>query len=534
MFCPQCRTEYREGFTLCADCNVPLIDYLPPEPIPDDMAGTDSIDDDFDKSAFSILLVATTLKELTAAKSALIDAGIPFNVRNKSDNMTGCPENTDDYGLPATLEVPEDYLGEARALFSPPIPKPDPETVVRELEHSFFRNLALYAIPLGASLAIVYLGLPDMMEEGPKILIFCLASFAAIVLGNVLRLMNQPPPDSKRPVSPENAYPDWHDAFPRPLYEPPDPVAPRKLMPRIMVNVILLVTALTGCGLLFYFYGWGIDNIPAGRFDRLNPAKIERIAGAYQRKLEKDPVNIAYLCGLGAAHNELSRYDTALKYFDRAIVIDPGNKECRYGRGLAYFNIREYGKAKNDFTAVIDSDRKYTDVASVYYARGNCFLMSGYYAKAIEDYDNALRHDPAYAKAYHMRARAYFTFLDNCGKALEDMAKALEIQPDEPYFLNSMAQILAVCPDKAYRDVPRAIELAQNALRRAGSLRNVNDIAGFHSTAAAAYAQSGDFRKAAQHQQKAYELYRPVDAEDRTKDTLFNILASYKKEMYPR
>ena len=25
MFCPQCKAEYREGFTTCADCNVPLV-----------------------------------------------------------------------------------------------------------------------------------------------------------------------------------------------------------------------------------------------------------------------------------------------------------------------------------------------------------------------------------------------------------------------------------------------------------------------------------------------------------------------------
>ena len=31
MFCPNCRTEYREGFTVCADCNVDLVDTLPDE-----------------------------------------------------------------------------------------------------------------------------------------------------------------------------------------------------------------------------------------------------------------------------------------------------------------------------------------------------------------------------------------------------------------------------------------------------------------------------------------------------------------------
>ncbi len=31
MFCPNCRAEYREGFTVCADCNIDLVDALPKE-----------------------------------------------------------------------------------------------------------------------------------------------------------------------------------------------------------------------------------------------------------------------------------------------------------------------------------------------------------------------------------------------------------------------------------------------------------------------------------------------------------------------
>ncbi len=28
MFCPKCRAEYREGFTVCADCEIDLVDVL--------------------------------------------------------------------------------------------------------------------------------------------------------------------------------------------------------------------------------------------------------------------------------------------------------------------------------------------------------------------------------------------------------------------------------------------------------------------------------------------------------------------------
>lgn len=32
MFCPKCKAEYREGYTICSDCDVPLVHELPPEP----------------------------------------------------------------------------------------------------------------------------------------------------------------------------------------------------------------------------------------------------------------------------------------------------------------------------------------------------------------------------------------------------------------------------------------------------------------------------------------------------------------------
>lgn len=32
MYCPTCRTEYRDGFVRCAECDLPLVAALPPEP----------------------------------------------------------------------------------------------------------------------------------------------------------------------------------------------------------------------------------------------------------------------------------------------------------------------------------------------------------------------------------------------------------------------------------------------------------------------------------------------------------------------
>lgn len=70
MFCPKCRTEYREGFTVCADCGQPLVWTLPPEPKPEWV---------------DLVTVLSTVNASTVAlaKSLLEDAGIEFNVRGE-------------------------------------------------------------------------------------------------------------------------------------------------------------------------------------------------------------------------------------------------------------------------------------------------------------------------------------------------------------------------------------------------------------------------------------------------------------------
>lgn len=35
MFCPNCKSEYREGVTHCAECGCPLVEALLPEPAPE-------------------------------------------------------------------------------------------------------------------------------------------------------------------------------------------------------------------------------------------------------------------------------------------------------------------------------------------------------------------------------------------------------------------------------------------------------------------------------------------------------------------
>ncbi len=68
------------------------------------------------------------------------------------------------------------------------------------------------------------------------------------------------------------------------------------------------------------------------------------------------------------------------------------------------------------------------DLAWAYYNRGLAYLHLGDHARAIKDYDQALRLDPGFAIAYNNRGLAY----NNVGeyrRAIEDFDRALRLNP---------------------------------------------------------------------------------------------------------
>lgn len=71
MFCPECGSEYREGFTACADCGVALVPELPAEFAEADFAGEETL---------VSVLETGDLSLLTRARSLLEGEGIPYGM----------------------------------------------------------------------------------------------------------------------------------------------------------------------------------------------------------------------------------------------------------------------------------------------------------------------------------------------------------------------------------------------------------------------------------------------------------------------
>ncbi len=100
MYCPRCRSEFKEGIFECSDCLIPLVSNLPPEesaPVPD------YID-------FKEIKTSLDMGDIALIKSILDDHKIIYYILNEYLGAT--------YGaaLPARIMVSEDQAEDARSL----------------------------------------------------------------------------------------------------------------------------------------------------------------------------------------------------------------------------------------------------------------------------------------------------------------------------------------------------------------------------------------------------------------------------------
>jgi tetratricopeptide (TPR) repeat protein len=186
--------------------------------------------------------------------------------------------------------------------------------------------------------------------------------------------------------------------------------------------------------------------------------KIHEIFETYEQKFEQtydledleDPI-----------YKQVSSQEVELRD-----VID----EAYFKRGNAFIFLKEFAKAIDDFTPLIDKFwfarilfDGYERPKNVYLIRGACFDSLGKIEEAINDYSHAIdysRNNIEKAEGYFNKGIIYKK-LGNDTMAMKDITKAIELDPKNKYAYNSKGDLEREF-SKAIHDYSEAIKLDTN------------------------------------------------------------------------
>lgn len=161
---------------------------------------------------------------------------------------------------------------------------------------------------------------------------------------------------------------------------------------------------------------------------------------------------------------ELRRYTEALVDYDRCIAKTYGHHVwARHQRGLTHQAMGQRQLALADFNQALESN---SGAVWVRFDRGQLFAEMGLYQPAIGD--------------LHMAATS---------------------SPENAVYANTLAWLLATCPDAKIHNGKEAVRFALKAV-------SIDRNAQYLDTLAAAQARKGDFKQAVETQQAALDLLR--------------------------
>jgi serine/threonine protein kinase/tetratricopeptide (TPR) repeat protein len=212
------------------------------------------------------------------------------------------------------------------------------------------------------------------------------------------------------------------------------------------------------------FVAWnfrGVTNI-------LRRHYVEAVADC-SRAIQLKPDYVQPWSNQGYAYMRLRQYDKALATLNKALEIEPKFIPALVNRGCTHCRLQQYDKSLVDLNKAVELA---PNDAKVCARRGFAYMELQQYDRALADYCKAIELDPKWGTGWNGRGLLN-SRLEKWDKALADCAKAVELEPDEPDFQNSLAWLLATCPEARLRDVKRAADLAAKG---AGSARNEPEV----------------------------------------------------------
>lgn len=186
----------------------------------------------------------------------------------------------------------------------------------------------------------------------------------------------------------------------------------------------------------------------------------------------------------------------AINHYAAVLDKDPTDERAISCRCWAYMAVGELDRALKDGEEAV---RLNPHSIAWKNNRGEVFIKRKEYDKAVAEFSDILSTSPRYFFALDNRAEAYVR-TRQFAPAKADIEAALENDGSVPRLHMNLARVLATAPDARLRDGKRAVAEAKKAV----DMLKYRD-GRFLDTLAAAHAEIGDFDKAVEAEQKAFD-----------------------------
>jgi cytochrome c-type biogenesis protein CcmH/NrfG len=235
----------------------------------------------------------------------------------------------------------------------------------------------------------------------------------------------------------------------------------------------------------------------------------------FQNALEINPGNIAARLSLGTSLAKLGKLEEAERQFARAVQIEPDNPLAHEGWGNVLAQQRRFRAAAAAFREALRLDPR---LATAHFRLGVVLMDSGEPGEAQQHLAEAVRLDPFNAKASYSLGVS----LVDQGKlkeAVPHFRRAVEVDPDFVPALVQLASILATSTDPAVRNASEAVRHAARACEltryqapaELAALSDAHAANGNFSEAAAVAERALQAARTAGHASLAGTIQRRVD-----------------------
>ncbi|QCR21561.1 tetratricopeptide repeat protein [Pontibacter sp. SGAir0037] len=210
-----------------------------------------------------------------------------------------------------------------------------------------------------------------------------------------------------------------------------------------------------------------------------------------QTAIRNDISRVHQLYGKSMYH--LKQYPSSLASLNQAIEHNEKNAEAFYYRGQVYEAIDNLSKALKDYDAALKVGQHY----KYYYANGSALHKSKNYPLAINNFNEAVRLDtlPAVSNKLYLRGLSYFKnrMLNDAMDDFTEYAKTNAVKSDSIFYADYALLHLYLGKDaEAIENFNQALSMQQN---------NPKALFGL----GCAYAKGGDYQKALELLEKAYQ-----------------------------